>query len=137
MAIVIGAFTFMAKKPIEIPPLSTPKPNTLKRYGLSEVEWRAMADEQKEACFVCEQKPTKGRLCIDHEHVKGWKKMPPHQRKLYVRGLLCYRCNTTFVGRGITIQRAQSVALYLQRYALRRPPDQVPSKLKSKEDNDE
>ncbi len=75
-----------------------------------------MADEQGEACFVCKQKPMKGRLCIDHEHAKGWKKMPPDERKLYVRGLLCFRCNTTFVGRGVTIERAQRVALYLEKY---------------------
>lgn len=110
----------MAKTPVEIIPLKTPTQSTLKRYGLSEEEWRKMADEQQEACFVCKQKPTKGRLCIDHEHVKGWKKMPPEKRKLYVRGLLCFRCNTTFVGRGITIDRAHSVAVYLERYEERK-----------------
>lgn len=101
-------------------PLAVPKPPTLKRYGLSEAEWRLMADEQLEACFVCKQKPMKGRLCIDHEHVKGWKQMPPDQRKLYVRGLLCFRCNTTFVGRGVTIERSQNVVLYLQQYELKK-----------------
>jgi hypothetical protein len=79
-----------------------------------------MADEQGEACFVCLQKPTKGRLCIDHEHVKGWKHMPPDQRKLFVRGLLCFRCNTTYVGRGASIERAERVALYLKQYQSRR-----------------
>lgn len=103
------------------PPLCVPKANTLKKYGLSEAEWRVMADEQGEACSVCKQKPMKGRLCIDHEHVKAWKKMPAEQRKLYVRGLLCFRCNTTFVGRGVTIERSESVTLYLRRYAERRP----------------
>lgn len=99
----------------------TPSPSTLKRYGLSEAEWRVMAEEQRSACFVCEQVPKRGRLCIDHEHVKSWKHMPPEQRKLYVRGLLCFRCNTTFVGRGVTIHRAEKVAEYLKRYEARRP----------------
>lgn len=79
-----------------------------------------MADEQGEACFVCKQKPKKGRLCIDHEHAKGWGKMPPELRKTYVRGLLCFRCNTTFVGRGASIERAKNVALYLERYEAKR-----------------
>lgn len=69
---------------------------------------------------MCKQKPKKGRLCIDHEHVKNWKKMDPCHRKLFVRGLLCFRCNTTFVGRGVTIERSQQVVMYLQAYALRR-----------------
>lgn len=104
-----------------IPPLKTPTSSTLSKYGLSEAEWRVMADAQGEACFVCIQKPTKGRLCIDHEHVKGWKKLAPEHRKLFVRGLLCFRCNTTFVGRGITIERANAVARYLEQYQARRP----------------
>jgi hypothetical protein len=107
----------MAKQ-IEIIPLLTPTLSTLKKYGLSVEEWRVMADEQGEACYVCKQKPTKGRLCIDHEHVKGWKKMPPHQRKIYVRGLLCFRCNTTFVGRGVTVERSRNVTAYLEHYEI-------------------
>lgn len=97
-------------------PLLEPKLPTLKKYGLSVEDWKKLADDQKHACFVCLQEPTKGRLCIDHEHAKGWKKMPPEQRKLFVRGLLCFRCNTTFVGRGVTIERAQGVVKYLERY---------------------
>lgn len=103
-----------------LPPLQTPTKPTLDRYGLSYEEWRRMADEQGEACFVCKQKPKKGRLCIDHEHVKNWQKMEPCHRKLFVRGLLCFRCNTTFVGRGVTIERSQQVVVYLQTYASRR-----------------
>jgi len=100
-----------------------PSPATLKKYGLSLEEWQAILDRQGGVCFVCEQEPTKGRLCIDHFHVKKWKKMPPEQRKLYVRGLLCFRCNTTFVGRGINVRRAQRVADYLQNYESIRPKD--------------
>lgn len=116
------------------PPLQTPKKPTLDRYGLSYEEWRRMADEQGEACFVCKQKPKKGRLCIDHEHVKNWKKMLPEHRKLFVRGLLCFRCNTTFVGRGVSIERSQQVVLYLQKYEARRvdPSTVQPIKKKSR-----
>lgn len=99
--------------------LLTPSINTLKKYGLNIAEWQIMADQQNHACAVCVQEPTKGRLCIDHEHVKGWKKMPPEKRKLYVRGLLCWRCNTTFVGRGITVERSRGVTSYLENYLLK------------------
>lgn len=105
--------------------LKTPSPQTLKKYGLDEAEWRRMAEAQKSACFVCEQVPTKGRLCIDHFHVKGWKHMPPEQRRLWVRGLLCFRCNTSFVGRGVTIQRSEKVVEYLKAFEARRPPEVV------------
>lgn len=80
-----------------------------------------MADSQEHACFVCKVPPKKERLCIDHDHVKNWKKLPPETRKLYVRGLLCWRCNTTFLGRGITIERAENVVAYLKAYEARRP----------------
>ena len=76
---------------------------------------------QGSVCFVCGIEPRTGRLCIDHEHVKGWKKMPPEQRKLYVRGLLCWVCNSHYLFRGITIARSQRVTEYLQRYEEKRP----------------
>jgi hypothetical protein len=102
-------------------PVQTPKKATLQKYGLSEAEWQVMADAQGHRCFVCEKTPTTGRLVIDHEHVKGWKKMPPEQRKLYVRGLLCWVCNHYYVGRGITVAKAENVVRYLSLYAARRP----------------
>jgi hypothetical protein len=53
--------------------------------------------------------------------VKGWKKMPPEQRKLYVRGLLCWTCNHYYLARGITVRRSERVTLYFQEYGVRRP----------------
>jgi hypothetical protein len=98
-----------------------PSEATLKKYGLSEAEWKALLDSQEGVCFVCKLVPTKGRLCIDHEHVKGWKKMPPEKRKLYVRGLLCWVCNHYYLGRGINISKAKNVVAFLERYSARRP----------------
>lgn len=102
-------------------PLLTPSAPTLKKYGLTLEAWQAMADAQGHACYVCRQEPTRGRLCIDHDHVKGWAKMPPERRCMYVRGLLCFRCNTTYVGRSITVERAQRVVSYLENYEARKP----------------
>lgn len=101
--------------------IKVPSKTTLDRYGLSETEWQAICDRQEGRCFICEKEPTTGRLCIDHEHVKGWKKMPPEMRKLFVRGLLCWVCNHYYVGRGISIQKARNVVSYLSRYAEVRP----------------
>jgi hypothetical protein len=94
-------------------PVLTPSPATLKKYGLSEADWRSILDRQGGVCAVCHQEPKKGRLCIDHFHVKKYKKLPPEERAKWVRGLLCWRCNTTFVGRGVTIERSRSVTDYL------------------------
>lgn len=103
------------------PHLIEPKPATLKKYGLALEAWRVVADAQGHCCAVCRQAPTRGRLCMDHEHVKGYKKMRPEEKVLYFRGLLCFRCNTTWVGRSITIERSQNVTAYLQAYEIRRP----------------
>lgn len=98
-----------------------PSPATLKKYGLSEADWRAFLDSQGGVCAVCKQEPKKGRLCIDHFHAKKWKKMPADERKRWVRGLLCWRCNTTFVGRGVTVERSKAVTVYLESFETRRP----------------
>lgn len=100
--------------------VQTPSKATLKRYGLSEDEWRSILDSQGGVCYVCKKEPSKGRLCIDHEHVKNWKKLPDDQRKLYVRGLLCWVCNHYYLGRGINIEKAENVVSYLKQYQTRK-----------------
>lgn len=92
-----------------------PKPATLARYGLTEAEWRGILEAQGGVCFVCQKLPPSGRLCTDHEHVKGWKKKPPEERKRYVRGILCWVCNHYYLGRGITVAKARRVVEYLER----------------------
>jgi len=102
-------------------PLKEPTKQTLARYGLSVLEWQTMAEQQESACYICRKQPSTGRLCIDHDHAKGWKKMPPRQRVLYVRGLLCWVCNHYYVGRGISVDKAQQVVNYLKAYEERKP----------------
>lgn len=91
-----------------------------------------MANNQDHKCFVCQQEPTKGRLCIEHEHVKGWRHLLPEHRKLFIRGLACFLCNTQYLGRGLTIERAKRVVMYLENYLVRRPAEvpKPPSKKK-------
>jgi hypothetical protein len=91
-----------------------PAPKTLEKYGLTLAGWLDLYARAGGLCEVCRGK-TK-RLCVDHEHVKGWKKMAPEQRLGYVRGLLCWRCNVGIVGRSVTVSTLASALAYLSRY---------------------
>lgn len=97
-------------------PVQTPTKSTLARYGLTEEAWEKMRDEQDGKCFVCEKEPKKGRLCIDHFHEKGWKKMKPECRVMYVRGLLCWYCNNKFLSRGIDVRKSKRIVEYLENF---------------------
>lgn len=101
------------------PPVRIPTPGTLRRYGLTADDWLAILKRQGGVCAVCRTVPTSGRLVTDHEHVKGWKKLPREERRRYVRGILCFFCNHNYVGRRITVFKAENVAEYLRRYAQR------------------
>jgi hypothetical protein len=96
------------------PGLHLPSPATLKKYGLTEVEWRDLASAQGFVCAVCRKLPQSGRLCIDHRHVPKWKALPPEQRKTFVRGLVCYQDNHALLRRGMTPERLRSAADYLE-----------------------
>jgi superfamily II DNA or RNA helicase len=96
--------------------LIEPTKQTLRRYGLSLEEWKIMADNQGHVCKICKKYPLKGRLAIDHEHVKGWKKMPPEQRKKFVRGLLDWFCNSKVLTRGVDILKLEGALAYLKEY---------------------
>ena len=101
--------------------LKVPSQATLKKYGLTEEKWLAIAASQGNVCAICKKEPSSGRLNTDHEHVKNWKKMPAEQRALYVRGLLCYICNFRVLTRGMTLEKAQNAVTYLENYAKRKP----------------
>ena len=100
--------------------IKQPTRATLKRYGLNPVSWRVLVIQCGGYCGACDKHPKKGRLVIDHEHVKGWKKMPPHERRKYVRGLLCWTCNHYRLGKGATIDNLRGAAEYLIRYETRK-----------------
>lgn len=100
--------------------LKKPSKATLKKYGLSEEDWENLATKQGHVCFVCKKLTSTGRLCIDHEHVKGWKKLPPEQRKIYVRGLLCWFCNSKYLSRGITVDKLRNGLKYIEDYQVER-----------------
>ncbi len=103
------------------PTIQVPTKATLAKYGLTVEEWHAILERQGGVCPIMGTVPSTGRFVIDHEHVKGWKAMPPDERKKYVRGLVSWYANHAYLGRGINIDRAERVAEYLRAYAARRP----------------
>ena len=98
-----------------------PTQKTLSRYALSIEDWQALLADQGGVCAICGNVPGSGRLVIDHEHVKGWKGMPPERRKLYVRGLTCTVDNHFVLTRYGTPAKFRAAADYLERYSERRP----------------
>jgi hypothetical protein len=108
-----------------MPRVNPPSLQTLKRYGITFKEWQALLARQGGVCAICQRFNEKGWMCIDHEHVKGWKRMAPDDRKKYVRGILCYFCNFRYVGKCLTAEKAERVAEYLRDYEDRRGKDEV------------
>jgi hypothetical protein len=90
-----------------------PSKITLDKYGLSSQEWEDILHSQGDMCPICKKESKTGRYVTDHFHAKGWKKMPPEQRKLYVRGITCWYCNHWVLSRGITIEKLQNAIDYL------------------------
>lgn len=101
--------------------IKAPSKVTLAKYGLTESEWLKILADQGNVCAVCGKAPPSGRWVTDHEHIKNWKKLPPEERKKYVRGILDWTCNFYYCGRGITIEKSKGVTRYLEAYAAKRP----------------
>lgn len=99
--------------------VQAPSTTTLRKYGLSIQEWDALylAQDGKCPCGKLLEK----RICIDHYHCKGWKKMKPDERKKWVRGLCHWQCNFYFLRRGMTESVALGIANYLHKFEARRP----------------
>lgn len=96
--------------------IKTPSNTTLKKYGLSMQEWYAILQRQHFVCAICGKVPSSGRFVTDHEHVRGFKKMKPEEKKKYVRGICCQHCNRYYLAKGITVEKAQNIVAYLKAY---------------------
>lgn len=91
---------------------------TLKRYGLGQLEWLERLAAQGWRCPICLRRVHK--FVTDHEHVKGWKDLPPDERKRYFRGVLCVYDNYKVVPSRMTAEEAARMVRYLHRYEERR-----------------
>ena len=96
-----------------------PQQKTVERYGITVDEWLALLHNQGWCCPVC-RKHKGVQWTTDHEHVRGWKAMPPEQRRRYVRGILCRHCNWKVVHSRLTAEQARRIATYLEAYEARR-----------------
>lgn len=96
-----------------------------KTYGITLNEYHEMWSSQGGLCRICKSLPPSGRLCVDHIHIKGYKKMGPEEKKTYVRGLLCFLCNTGLKGFEKTAdgkknrQRLEGTYKYFQGFKLK------------------
>lgn len=92
----------------------------LKTYGITQKEYDKLLRSQRGVCYICHNPPKTRRLNVDHEHVKGFKKMPPAEKRNYVRGLLCFQCNRFRMAGRMTVVEAQRILDYLKRYKARK-----------------
>jgi len=119
-------------------PVKPPSATTLKKYGLTQAEWLKIAEEQGFVCPICGKLPENGKLVTDHEHRRGYKKMSDKERKIFVRGLPCLRCNLMYLPVGITSTKARNIVKYLEAYeakVLEELSKSMPKNLLKKEEN--
>lgn len=100
-----------------------PTKATLDRYGMALEEWTGILVSQGGVCAICRRIPPSGRMVVDHHHVPRWKHMHPKQRRMYVRGLVCFYCNGKCVSRHMTLAKARAIVSYLQEYEARLKSD--------------
>jgi hypothetical protein len=98
-----------------------PTEQTVKKYGLDEQGWLRILRDQGWVCPICKKPSSTGRYVVDHDHVRGFKKMAADEKRLYIRGITCWFCNHSYLGRGITVEKAKNVVAYLVAYAERKP----------------
>lgn len=100
--------------------IKPPSPATLKKYGLTAELWLDIIRHQKYACPICERKfDDKVRPCVDHVHVKNYKKLPDEERRTWIRGIVCIWCNKVALPRGITTHKAYNTYQYLWKFEIK------------------
>lgn len=95
-----------------------PIQKTLNIYGLTRYEWLHMLHSQGWACGCCRKRQQLWN--IDHYHKRGWKKLPPEERKKWVRGILCWHCNKTIVGSQLSAADGKNIHHYLRQWEIRK-----------------
>ena len=104
--------------------IKPPTISTLKKYGLTQEMWYNFLDIQDGKCPICEREFTEElRPVIEHEHVKGYKKMKREHKSRYVRGLTCNYCNSRRLPKGSATltptEIAYNIYVYYSDYSMR------------------
>jgi len=98
--------------------MKIPSKATLRKYGLSEDDYRKMYLDEGGKCPICDREfSDKVRVAIDHLHVLHYKKKSAEVRKRYVRGLVCLYCNFRVINKNITPQKARNIVKYLDKFS--------------------
>lgn len=100
--------------------LKIPRQTTLDKYGITQEEWLSILEKQDYVCPICKKFPSSGRLYIEHEHISGWKKLLPNERKKFIRGACCFICNYRILTKGVTAEKLLNAANYLKEYQNRK-----------------
>ncbi len=84
-------------------------------YGLRRGEFDALLEAQGGRCAVCgvTNPGGKGTWSIDHEHVDGYRQLPPDAKRRLVRGLLCHSCNVA-LHHGVTLTTLRNAVKYIR-----------------------
>lgn len=96
-----------------------------KTYGITYHEWLGRFGSQYGNCAICGCNGLETNLCVDHIHIKGFKDFEPKKKQKYLRGLLCFMCNTALKGFEKTIdgkrnrQQLEKTYKYFQTYKLK------------------
>lgn len=90
-----------------------PTEATTKRYGITLKSWILKLESQGWVCPICCARSKTGAYVTDHQHVRGWKKLPDTERAKTFRGCLCNYCNHRVL-RALTLTQAQRCAKYLE-----------------------
>jgi len=85
----------------------------LKKYGLTEDEYKKMLTKSDNKCYICGNSPKTRALNVDHDHRKE-KQLRKEKKPIgtSVRGLLCFYCNSKIIGK--TGDRENAVELFLK-----------------------
>ena len=112
----VASRTLKLAKEAERRGIRIPLPRTLSKYGMTASDWLAIMHRQDWKCPICTMSNTINVWNIDHQHVPGWNKMIASERKRYVRGVLCWRCNKKSAPSNLSAADARRLAAYLEIY---------------------
>jgi hypothetical protein len=89
-------------------------PHSLRKYGLTVAEWQKMLDDQGGRCLLCGKGGLTKHLSVDHDHTLAKLGI------MWVRGLLCQRCNRAIGAFEWSDEVIARVVDYLTRISLTR-----------------
>lgn len=107
---------------------------SLKKYGLDQQGWLRLLRDQGWVCLICKKPSSTGRYVVDHFHAPRYKELTPEDKRSLIRGITCWFCNHAYLGRGINVEKARNVLVYLEEFEARKPDPlpKPPSKRKPK-----